>query len=103
EKKAVNISFEAIDENFDKTFKEHLYETGRQDGGLHGYFTKLKAFLKWASEKGFHRNMKYRKFKIPSHEPQLYPLTLEELRAFENYRQRSWTYLQCFKSYCERY
>lgn len=77
------ISFENINEKFEKDFKQYLYNKGLQDGGLHVYFSKIKAFMKWAVENGYTQNQKFRKFSYPRHEPIIHPLTTEELKAFE--------------------
>jgi integrase len=77
------ITFESINEKFEKDFKQYLYDKGLQDGGLHVYFSKIKAFMKWAVENGFTQNQKFRKFSYPRHEPMIHPLTPEELKEFE--------------------
>jgi len=89
EKTGQKVSFDTMNESLEKNFKEYLYTTPysgnhtRQDGGVQGFIKKLKAFLTWATEKGYNTNLKYKKFTAPKNEPELNPLTLDELLAFE--------------------
>ena len=87
EKTNVNLVFESIDLIFYDKFINYCYNTAGLHTGRTGSLIKsLKAFLNWATDRGYNTKMDFKKksFKKPTCEPEIIYLTEKELFQLYN-------------------
>ncbi|MBW8326326.1 MAG: site-specific integrase [Prolixibacteraceae bacterium] len=80
EKKKCRLSFDDIDLNFDERFKNFLIDDLKlTNNTVAKHYKTLKAFLKWATERGYNTNHEFQKLKAKQTEGEIYFLTWDEL------------------------
>lgn len=85
EKKNCRLSFDDIDLNFDERFKNFLIDDVKlTNNTVSKHYKTLKAFLNWATERGYNTNHEFQKLKAKQTEGEIYFLTWDELmKIFE--------------------
>lgn len=82
------LSFKTINQTFYDKFLEYCFnERGIKNTGTGNHIRNLKAFLNWATEKGYNTNLDFRKkgFKRLTENPEILFLTYEELMFLYKY------------------
>lgn len=84
-KKNCSLSFDDIDLNFDERFKDFLINDVKlTNNTVSKHYKTLKAFLNWATLRGYNTNHEFQKLKAKQAEGEIYFLKWEELmRVFE--------------------
>jgi len=78
--KRIKISFDTLDMGFyEKYMAYYVQELGLLNNTINKYFTTLKTFLNWATERKYNTNLTYIKFKAPSNSADIIYLTQDEL------------------------
>ena len=78
------ISFANMNETFIGKFENYfLKDKGIFNNSLGTYIKNLKAFLRWASEKGYNTKATYKDFVVYKEDADIFPLTETEIKAFE--------------------
>jgi site-specific recombinase XerD len=90
--KGVNVCFENMDSKFEIKFKDYLMIDCQLVNNTVGkYFKTLKAFLNFASERGYTENRKFKTFKVFKEDADIICLSESELMKvynFENFNNR---------------
>jgi integrase len=60
-----------------------LLKIGQTDNTIAKQFVRLKRFMKWAADRGYHANAKYQRLTWQRHDPEILTLTREEVAAIE--------------------
>lgn len=99
------LRLDNIDFRFEEEFMEYCFNTKKT---LNNYYAKiikgLKAFMNWAYERGYHKNLSFKKLKSKEEEVEVIYLTTDELmklyhHPFSNQaksRARDFFCLMCF-------
>jgi integrase len=78
--KKVKLTFDTFDHKFDVQFKDYLINEAKlTNNTISKYYRTFKVFMKWATEKGYNKNMDYQNFKAKQTEGEIYFLTWDEL------------------------
>lgn len=81
-----NIRFDNLNADFYEKFRDYAFE---KRNTLNNYFGKLiagtKTFLTWAHERGYHKNLEYKKFKTVQNTIEVIYLTMDELMLLYNH------------------
>jgi integrase len=82
--RGVELTLMGMNEAFYEDFYSYfIEENGWDTSTLSEYITKLKSFLTWCEDQELPVNRKYRKFPAHTKEPNVKPLTEEELHTIE--------------------
>ena len=73
------VDFKTIDMEFYERFVKYFYSKEYLDNTVGKYISTLKAFLNWATEKGYNNNLEFRRFKNISKSVDIIYLNEEEL------------------------
>ncbi|WP_421874020.1 tyrosine-type recombinase/integrase [Marinoscillum sp.] len=84
--KLITIDFEEIDQEFFELLRSYSFQEKKWSIN---YFKKiiqvLKAFMQWSSDRGYHSNVNYKKFKAKESEKEIIYLTMEEFQILFDY------------------
>nr|WP_321407869.1 tyrosine-type recombinase/integrase [uncultured Carboxylicivirga sp.] len=84
------ISYNIIDSHFYEKYISYLVHERKLSNSTIARDTKyLKTFLSWAFEKGFNKNLQFKKFKFKSSESQIFFLTWDELMLLYNHKLKN--------------
>jgi integrase len=84
ETKKYPLSFTSINSSFIEDFEDYfLNDKNVYNNGFGGYVKNIKAFLKWATEKGYNSCLDYKKFKVYKEDKEIFPLEEKEIEIFE--------------------
>lgn len=73
------LSFESFDKNFYYDFSSYLEDEGLENNTIGSYFKRIKAFLSWAQENGYHSKSDYKRYKVLKEEKPVIFLNEQEL------------------------
>lgn len=80
------LRFDNINVDFYEQFRRYAFE---ERNTMNNYFGKLvanlKTFMNWALERGYHKNIEFKKFKTIQNTIEVIYLTMDELMALYNY------------------
>lgn len=88
----LDLNFENINMDFYNAFLEYCFDVRRFNNNYTGSLIKrLKAFLNWAADRGYHSNFDFRKtsFKALREEPEILYLTWDELMVLKDFKFNS--------------
>ncbi|WP_460676755.1 site-specific integrase [Hymenobacter coalescens] len=78
------VDFDLITPAWGDKFTAYLLHTARQtDNTIQKHITRLKSFMKWAAERGYHDTTGYARLSWKRQEPDIMTLTAEEVAALE--------------------
>ncbi len=77
-----SVDFNTIEMDFYEKFVKYFYSKGYLDNTVGKYISTLKAFLNWATEKGYNKNLEFRRFKNISKNVDIIYLNEDELNKF---------------------
>lgn len=80
----VPVDFDAITPGLGDKFASYLLKIGQTDNTIAKQFVRLKRFMKWAADRGYHTNAKYQRLSWQRHDPEILTLTKEEVAAMED-------------------
>ena len=80
----VAIDFDAITPGLGDKFASYLLKIGQTDNTIAKQFVRLKRFMKWAADRGYHASAKYQRLTWQRHDPEILTLTKEEVGALED-------------------
>ncbi|HEX8350920.1 MAG TPA: site-specific integrase [Hymenobacter sp.] len=83
EQAKITIDFDAITPALGDKFASYLLKIGQTDNTIAKQFVRLKRFMKWAADRGYHTNAKYQRLTWQRHDPEILTLTNEEVAAIE--------------------
>jgi integrase len=78
------LTLSRIDYDFEKSFKGYLIGKGRAVNTVSKYFECLKALMRWARKKGYHKDNRFEDFKSPRFRTEKAALGLRELKVLLN-------------------
>lgn len=78
------LSFESFDKNFYYDFSSYLEDEGLENNTIGSYFKRIKAFLSWAKEHGYHNNDHFLRYKVLKEEKPVVFLNRQELDQLIN-------------------
>ncbi|UOG74574.1 site-specific integrase [Hymenobacter tibetensis] len=78
------VDFDLITPVWGDKYTAYLLHSARQtDNTIHKNVTRLKRFMKWAAERGYHQNVGYTRLTWKRQDPDIMTLTAEEVQALE--------------------
>lgn len=78
--KKMKLTFESFNHRFEQQLKDFLInEYGLANNTVSRYFKSIKVVLNWAVEKGYNKNLEFRKFKNKYSDGEIYFLKWDEL------------------------
>jgi len=81
----LKLNFDVFTSLFYAKLLDYLYNTkGITTGGATKYATTIKSFLNWALQNNYHSNISFKNFKRPVNEPEIFPLTLDQIKQIES-------------------
>ena len=99
--KKYKLDFNKIDHKFLEAFRDYAY---LERNTVNNYYGKLIAFVKtfmnWAYDRGYHRNLQFKKFKSISEDIEVIYLTMDELMKLYNFQFDSKRLSQVRDLYC---
>lgn len=84
EKPSFTLSFDCFDKNFFYEFTSFLEDEGLENNTIGSYFKRIKAFLSWAKEHGYHNNDHFLRYKVLKEEKLVVFLNRQELDQLIN-------------------
>lgn len=95
------LSFDSINIDFNERFRDYCFEERKI---LNNYYGKLisilKIFMNWSLERGYHNNLKFKKFKRVEDNIEVIYLTMEELKILYDFKFHSKRLSQIRDIYC---
>lgn len=84
-KKNYKLNFDTINQDFYKSFCDYmLYDVGNMNNSTAKTIKFLKTFLNYAFERGYHKNIEYKKFKLLKDvDTEIIALNADELKAIQ--------------------
>lgn len=78
------LEFDAIDDLFLRKYLDYFYSLGHTNNTISKTIKNLKWFLNWCTEKGYNKNLQYRKFKVAEFKKVIISLSSDELDKIIN-------------------
>ena len=79
-KKRISIDFSVVDNQFYEKFIKYFIEDKKMLNNTIGkYISTFKTFMHWATDRGYNKNMSFRKFAVPNQKADIVYLEDEEL------------------------
>ncbi len=78
-KPTFKLNFESFDKKFFHDFTSFLEEEGLENNTIGSYFKRIKAFLNWAQEQGYHSTTDFMRYKVLKEEKPVVFLNKKEL------------------------
>ena len=78
------LEFESINILFFEKFNKYFLDIGMTNNSITTNIVRLKWFMNWALEGGYHENLEFRKFKVKETAGEIFTLTWEELTFLYN-------------------
>ena len=83
----LRLTLEGFDMEVFERFRSYCFkEKGISDNYFNTHTSKIKAFMSWALERGYHKNHVYQKFKAPEKQKEIICLYKEELFTLYNFQ-----------------
>lgn len=98
----VRLAFENITQEFYDQFLDYCFSNGLKNNYTGRLIKDLKAFLNWATERGYNTNLAFKKksFKRLTEEPEILFLTYEELLHFYNFKFENKSFAKVRDIFC---
>jgi len=81
-----NLRFDTVSIDFFEKFRDYAFEEKKALNNNFGKLTSvLKTFMNWASDRGYHQNEDFKKFKVVNDSIEVIYLTMDELMSLYNY------------------
>lgn len=83
------LEFDALDDRFCKMYINYFFKINHVNNTIAKNIKNLKWFLNWATDKGYNKNLSFRKFKVEQYKGVIISLNSNELKALLDYRPAS--------------
>ena len=87
------IDFATLTPAMGDKFASYLLKAGQTDNTIAKQFVRIKRFMKWAADRGYHDSVKYQRLTWQRHDPEILTLTAEEVVAIEQLTLHEGSYL----------
>ena len=95
------LTFESIDNNFFEKIQNYTFLIRKNKNSYLAFIVKvLNTFMRWAYDKDYHENFKFKKFKVRIDEIEIIYLTMDELMNLYNFEFESKRLNQVRDVYC---
>ena len=84
-KPSFKLRFESFDKKFFHDFTSYLEDEGLENNTIGSYFKRIKAFLNWAQEQGYHTSTDFMRYKVLKEEKPVVFLNKMELDHLINF------------------
>jgi integrase len=88
------MSFEAVTKRWHADFRLYCISLGYLNNTTNKYIKMVKGFMNWSSEMKYHDNLDFKRFRIEFETTETIALTIEELKAIEDFDPRDNKYME---------